>query len=83
MRKAPSQLKGLSSTRPDLVCIEALKGFIKPVEDFMARVEDEEIDGSRVRQAEEVSKAEETGGTLYGRLQDYEHALKRIAVLRQ
>ena len=77
LRKVASQLKGLSSTRLDLVCIEALEGFIKPVEDFMARVEGAEIDGSSTTDVFlEVGQAEEVADGASHGLQELEHAKK-------
>ena len=83
LRKVASQLTGVSSTRLDLVCIEALEGFIKPVEDFMARVEEAEIAGSSTADLFlEVARAEEVASNaLHGRFQELEHAPNRIAIL--
>ena len=83
LRKVASQLKGLSSIRLDLACVEALEGFVKPVEEFMARVEEAEIGGLPTAGVfREVTEMEEKAGDdLYGMGSELGHVWNRIAEL--
>ena len=83
MRKVASQSKRLSSIRLDLACVGALEGFVKPVEEFMARVEEAEIGGLPATDIfhEVIEAGEKAGGGLYGMSNEILHAWNRIAEL--